>query len=476
MPAICNLLTGNLALHTLDLTANDIDNSNNALISLAEAVGKSALRRLSLSSNPISLASLAAFIDSVPANGTALERLDLSSLSLPVHDDDETTQHQAALAANAIADLITDPQRCRSLVSLTLDGNNFGSRGVRTIASALVGNKICDDEAASGSSSVPLAEVQRDPFFQTVFLAKLRRPNTSLLYLGLSGNVERGWLSMDPNKEIERLVNIKRRYASIPLQDIEAIVSFFHHRTRRQRLQAKETIDNEAPIEVTRHLASLDVTMDEWQADFKEAFEVGSGLNSTNWQIVLLRQLDRNRDDGKECRSAALAVLAAARTLGCRARRQSGSWITEASGSSTASTSAGFPRFLDLPPELRLHILRQLDENASLSARQFNHVISFACEPSTIGYGSDEYSWSRVLDKRVDSVDDEGSSSDATLPARRWSWIECFALRAPPRDWVADLLDSDRSSYGEDYRGVSFLGAPLNAFLESTQTHRAEPK
>ncbi|TKY85148.1 hypothetical protein EX895_006228 [Sporisorium graminicola] len=419
----------------------------------------------------------------MPADGTALERLELSSLLMPsdrlfqVYDDGESpSQHtkEAALAAHAVASLITDPQRCRSLYALSLEGNDFGHRGVRIIVSAFIGSGCRDDGTISAGPQSSLAKLQQDPFYQTVFHAKSRRPNRSLTHLGLSGNVERGWRSVDPEKEIERLVAIKRRYAPIPSQDIEVVVSFLHHRARQQRLQGNAVIDDEAPIEVTRHLATLGVTMDEWQAEFQEAFEIGSGLNRTNWQDLLVEHLRENSLENEQCRSSAFFVLTAARTLGCRAKRQTDAPPTNASEVSAAA--AGFPRFLDLPPELRLHVLRQLDNNASLSARQFSHVISFACDPSTIGYGRYEYSWSHILDGGLDSVGNREGRSSATLPARPWSWAECFALRAPPRDWEADLLDADHF-FRHKHRGTSKSedrDASAHAFLESTLTHRPE--
>ncbi|CDR99358.1 hypothetical protein [Sporisorium scitamineum] len=456
------------AAPSLDLRANKIDSSSNALIRLVDAVGKSALRCLALSNNPISFKSLAAFIDAIPTNGTALEQLELSHLGNDGIAHDGTPCQGTALAVTAIINFISDPQRCRSLFRLSLNGNNFGGRGVRSIVSALVGSK-CDYYLATPDSLAPL---QQEPFFQWIFRAKWRRPNGSLLVLDLEGNVMYGWRLMDPQEEIGRFVTIKQRYASIPLQDIEAIVSFLHHRARKQQLQGKMTIDNEGPIEVVRHLATLGVTMDEWQADFQEAFEIGSGLNSLNWSRVLRSHCSNNYARSSRCRSVAYVVLAAARTLGCRARRQTEAPVTKASGAGKAS--AGFHRFLDLPPELRLDILRQLDEKGSLSARQFSNVVSFACEPSTIGYGEYGYGWSHILDKGVDSVDGTESRWSATLPARPWSWAECFALRAPPRDWEADRLDASQD-HMPHVRGRLFdASASQYAFLESTLTHRPE--
>lgn len=475
IPAICNLLAGNLTLYELDLRSNRIDNSNGALVNLAKAVGQSGLRCLSLSNNPICLESLAAFFDSIPANGTALERLQLSSLLADLTISAESLSRQAALAATSIGDFISDSRRCRSLSVLFLNGNNFGIRGLRIILSAVLGSGCCADESISREVPAMLAELRRETFFQTIFRARSRGPNSCLDILFLDGDLDLDgeWLTMDPQEDVERLATIKRRYASIPLQDIEAIVSFLRDRARKQRLQGNGDTDDEAPIEVARHLATLGVTMDEWQAEFQEAFLIVSVPNPKNWREVLKRHSWRKRLAGRQCLVAAEAVLAAARTLGCRARRRMDASMTEASGVSRAS--AGFPRFLDLPPELRLHVLRQLDDTAILSARQFSNVISFACEPSTIGYGETWYNWSNILDEGVDAIHDAEFSSSATLPARPWSWAECFALRAPPRDWEADELDANDDDW-INRNQFTYRQASRWAFLESTQTHRVEPE
>ena len=485
LPHICNFLKGNLSLHTLSLKSNKIDDSNGALSSLAEAVGLSALRYLILSNNPISLESLTAFFDAIPANGTALERLHMSALHGTNADDVASARRQTALAADAVADFLANPQRCRSLHALSLNGNKFGNRGVLTIVSAVLGSgggpsltiKALDQTRQHNSD--PFAELESDPFFEAVRKSKPRRPNKCLRELELSGNVERGWQPVDPQGEMERLVAIQQRYSSVPLEDIDAIVAFLLRRARKQRLQGRGQLDQEAPIEVTRHLATIGITLDEWEADFQAAFEFGTGANLTNWSSMLDAHLAQNLlRHGPRCRAAAFSVLHAARTLGCRARRQIKTSAT--TRSSARTESVGFPRFLDLPPELRLHIVRQLDVNQCLSARQFNNVVSFACEPTTIGYGRPDYDWSQILDGNKGSADGLDVKSQATLPARRWSWAECFALCAPPRDWSVDISNSEngdehRLVHTSSYGARRFQDAAAYAFLESTLTHVGDP-
>ncbi|GAC97309.1 hypothetical protein PHSY_004894 [Pseudozyma hubeiensis SY62] len=466
LPAISKLLAGNVTLSRLDLKSNDIDGENGTLSDLAKAVGKSGLKDLSLSSNPISLQSLAAFFDAVPATGTELECLELSGLiSL---GDDETSDEQNVFIAQSIADFLTDPQRCRCLLELQLNGNVFNERSVRLISSAVI--RDGDGDATNGHYGISgnVAALRDDPLFRTILESTRRRPNFHLRTLGLAGNIEGGWLPAQTAKDSARIDAIRRRYAPLPLANVEAIVSFFHHRACKRRLHGKERDNDEIPAEMQRHMTSIGVTLDDWEIDFQDALVFGLGLTHINRNELTWACLSRNRAAAIKCRKAALTVLASARTLGCKASVRSSEKGTAVSESE--KHAEGFSRFFDLPPELRLHVLRQLDEDGCLSASQFSHVISFACEPSTIGYGGRGYDWTLVTDSECPIARKNGANASATLPAQRWSWAECFTLRATPRDWEAAQLDGanlvgDKSSY----RGSAML-----AFFGSTLTHRSE--
>ncbi|KAJ9477756.1 hypothetical protein PHBOTO_001317 [Pseudozyma hubeiensis] len=215
-------------------------------------------------------------------------------------------------------------------------------------------------------------------------------------------------------------------------------------------------------------MASIGVTLDEWESDFQDALVFGLGLTYTNRNDLTWACLSRNRTAAIKCRKAALTVLASARTLGCKASVRSSETGTAVSESE--KHAEGFSRFFDLPPELRLHVLRQLDEDSCLSASQFSHVISFACEPSTIGYGGRGYDWTLVTDSENPSAGKDGANVSATLPAQRWSWAECFALRAAPRDWEAAQLDTANLAGDTS----SSRDPAMLAFFQSTLTHRAE--
>ena len=475
LPAISALLTENMALHTLSLSGNKIGSDVPAFIKLAEALGRSPLRCLSFSSNPITPDSLTAFFDSIPANGTALECLQLSNVLNDEANGLQTTEEGALIVAKAVAGFIADPRRFRGISTLFLNGNGFGSRGVRAIVSALVGSEPVpgipsksSEEARKHSSIVDL---QKGPLYDAVSRAKIRRPNRSLDSLALFGNIERGWLPGSTQKDAERLASIRKRYASIPASEIEPIVAFLDLRARRKRLQGSSFAESELPIEVSRHLLTIDASLDEWEDDFQEAAEIGAGLHSKNWKNLMRGRLSRNEVDAASCRRSAARVLAAARVLGCKARRATPQ-------TSSGEVLEGFHKFLDLPPELRLSVLSNLDEDSILSARQFSHVLSFACDPTTIGYGELGFCWNRILD-RCASAD---ISTSSTLPAQRWSWEECFALRAPPREWAAEILDASDEHLSRS-RTIHLEPNDLPnkdadpgfyAFLESTMTHRAE--
>ncbi|SPO24900.1 related to conserved hypothetical Ustilaginaceae-specific protein [Ustilago trichophora] len=477
LPVLCKFLTDNLTLHTLSLKGNRLDNDPEGFSNFARALGRSGLRHLCLSSNPIMHESLTAFFDCLPPEGTALECLELSNVLTDELSDTVTPEDDAFIAAKAAASYIADSQRCRGIHTLLLNGNGFCARGVRTIVSALIGSSACialdEDEGAEASQ---IRQLQRDPLFVTISREKLRRPNRSLEVLELSGNVPQGWKQEDPQKELEKFDDMRKRYASIPLADIEAIVSYLDIRARRMRMQSSDTTDEAVPLEVSRHLSTIEVTLDEWESDFQEAAEFGAGLSASNWQALKKARLDANKADGERCRRAALALLRVARVLGCRVKAAP---VTSLESSRSNKDSSDF-RFFDLPPELRLLVLRLLDEDDSLSAHQFSNVISFACDPSTIGYGEVEYDWSQILKSNDGIAAGLENSASATLPAERWSWSECFQLRAPPRDWDADLLDASdeydmlRPRSSEQSWQYSTEKPGMYAFLESTLTQRAE--
>lgn len=473
LPVICRFLNGNLTLRSLSLKANEIGEDVEGFALLARALGKSALRSLSLSSNPIMPASMAAFFDSIPKEGTSLECLELSNVFSDDLSGAMATEDEALIAAQAVASFIADPTRCRSLYALRLNGNTFGNRGVRAIVHALIGSAPSLSESSKRSLPDGLSDLQTDPFYSSVLRARQRAPKKSLEVLELLGNVDRAFEQEELDRDLEKFRSIRKRYTCIRLEDIETIVAFFDERARRKRLRQRDTLP--IPVEVSRYLPKLDATLDQWESDFQETAQLGAGLSSVNWNSIYFDQLTANRLEGERCRRAALSILGATRTVGCKASR--GPPVTREGEFTGGDSANGFPKFLDLPPEIRVMVLRKLDDHGSLSASQFNNVISFACEPLTIGYGDPSYNWERVY---TGSLPSYISNYASTLPARKWSWVECFAQRAPLRDWTADLLDAADDKQLSRPRRVHWNWSEdrarpsMYAFLESTLTHRAE--
>lgn len=480
LPAICKLLTGNLILHTLSLKANQIGSNVEGFVHLAQALGKSSLRRLCLSSNPIMPDSLAAFFDALPGNGTSLECLELSDvLQDQLHTTGaQTNDDQALVAANAIANFIGDSQRCRSLYALLLNANNFGTHGIGAIALTLMDHPFPKCVDLAGQPMRQLDGLQKDPFFSAITRTISRTANRSLELVNFHGSAG-VWRDTDVDEEVKKFHDIRQRYSSIPLPDIETIASFLDLRAREKGMYASDARTDDLPIDVSRHLPKIGISLDQCEHDFQHAVEIGVGLTSLGLALLASRKIETNEIRNRDCGRAATAILGPARILGCRAKRAM--VTTNGLFSGTSEARSVFHKFLDLPPEIRLVILRHLDTKDALSARQFSNVISFACEPTTIGYGSPGYDWRRVQDPNTGSPHGATSSASSTLPAQLWRWDECFALRAVPRDWSADLLDATDAT--TRHLRTRTLGQRLcrpstdpamYAFLESTLTHRAE--
>ncbi|PKI84258.1 hypothetical protein MVES_001665 [Malassezia vespertilionis] len=131
------------------------------------AVGCSVLRTLNLTANQLGGAGLAAFFDGLPRTGTTLKTL---YISVNVFDAPDTASNTGLDAARSIARFLRDPNACRGLERLHLNGNHFGWAGVRTIVHAVVGSHMActlGEELSSCAST------------------HIQPPNHSLLYLDL---------------------------------------------------------------------------------------------------------------------------------------------------------------------------------------------------------------------------------------------------------------------------------------------------
>lgn len=211
------------------------------------------------------------------------------------------------------------------------------------------------------------------------------------------------------------------------------------------------TLDALAPNRSVMHLDLFSTGIDSLSAplsDEEPAFdwEASSLLTPSNWPVLLTHQLEANEEDRIATRKSAAKVLAAARIAGCKARDAGG----EARGT--------FP-LLRLPLELRGVVLDHLDEARALSRTQLLHVLAYACEPSTIGYGL----------RQVDYPVDQPHADEATLPILPWSWEECFATRSQPRNWYGEWIDLQR----EQPSAANETTPDLLAFWECTGTDHA---
>lgn len=206
-------------------------------------------------------------------------------------------------------------------------------------------------------------------------------------------------------------------------------------------------------------------------------------VTKANWRRLLGNHLWKNRRMASETRELARSLLPAVRVLGCCSREAEASKIT---------SSAGFP-FARLPAELRRRIVDLIvdvrnddghsddDNEKRLTRRQRENIISFACERSTIGYGSrssqlgmSDLALSRLMSevKKWSSREDvegrcmqirpdvglgtaaEGEDEESSLiPRHRWSWLEMIRERSVPRDWPAAILDEAGIMTASAYHG-----------------------
>ncbi|CAO1635164.1 unnamed protein product [Parajaminaea phylloscopi] len=174
-----------------------------------------------------------------------------------------------------------------------------------------------------------------------------------------------------------------------------------------------------------------------------------SHITAENWRAKMGVHLWRNVQERLAVAQAAVEVLGPVRVLGCRTRL-----------CTTASKRKSLLQdFTNLAPELWLRVVQHLDSGAALSARQLRDVVSWACDPTTIGYGESWWvpPWSAQHGRKGHrwpssevppqpnsaAVEDKGNSSvcDSLLPVNPWNWSHTFLYRSRPRDWIAEAWD-----------------------------------
>ena len=500
LASLSAFVRNNVYLRRLNLTSNQIGPDQAPLVELASSIGTSGLRSLELSNNPILANAFIAFVDALPASGTSLEHLEMSCVLAHPAEAIFPTPTESLDAARAVARLIADDTRCRGLRKLTLNGNSFGYKGVRAIVAAQVGT-------AFGPYKLPyrarlaLTKASEPPIARGLLPKSQRRPNRSIEHIELMGNVDEesagptdealdqdnAVASFLRNSPPSRRYSISRyflaRASSSRMRETRlhgvaggiepgmASLAQLAQSDQSGQVSAPSHIRSRSPSPVTHSesaqaeqlIAEAGPEFETWQRDAQEAIEIGSGVDLIDWRVLLKARLELNSKDGQKVRRAALAVLSVARTLSCCVKKSQ----------ARPEPGCGFPQFLSLPPELRLHVLRQLNPEGVLSERQLNEVVSWAQDPSTIGYGEPGYPWSLQGLRRSDG------DCIAVLPSHSWSWPVCFRFRSPPRDWTAELIDG-HAGYGglfpRDKKASSPSGQthPFSHYFTRRPSHHEE--
>lgn len=173
---------------------------------------------------------------------------------------------------------------------------------------------------------------------------------------------------------------------------------------------------------------------------------VYSHVTSSNWEKLLNDHLWQNQLDKYSVNMASLRLLPIARVLGCRSRM--------APPPCTSPAATRIVNFAALPTELKLEILRSLDDERALSEAQFQRVVQWACDSSTIGYGGPN--WRPPVRLRASSTSNEGSQppapstsqDDSLVPTHPWPWAFMISSGASlPRDWDAEAWDESMQGH-----------------------------
>ncbi|SPO41857.1 uncharacterized protein PSFLO_07339 [Pseudozyma flocculosa] len=507
------------SLRTLELRRNRLGQDPVAFGAFARAVGLSAICELDLSLNFLRPKSFHNLLDGLQQDGSCLEKLNLTA-TLHVPNATEhlrltawgTEAEEVALARH-IADFLSPESKCRRLCFFDLSINHFGLEGCRIILAALFGSIWTLRDCLPLESLERLAEAESQHDWDGIIPRSQKRPHCAIGWASFSlhdsdrlfseaatrprqageGSL-RAFLKAAPaeTKSLvlgfleRRISDRKRRRSRIAAnlggpppttETLEGDPTLGEAATREHHEDDNEDDDDAAPY-ARQAIASAGGDPESWEEEYQRAVAMDSGVH-----LVSLEDLRYSGRDGcrmphdfklhheaNRVRAAALAVLRAVRTLGCCARR----------GEHDA-TSTALARFWELPPEMKIWILRHLDTDMVLSERQFSHVVSYAQERSTIGYGALDYDWSRILVHSPLAPPLSSSSHDCKtaavrvrrqrgdLPIAPWSWSDCFRYRCKPIDWPVHHLDSCSGPFAR-------ITPDQLAFLYSTCTDRPDPQ
>lgn len=372
------------------------------LRSFPQAISSSLLRKVCLSSTPFSLEAFCHLLDNLDAPCLHELRLPLTLSSTPL------TKEQSRRAALSVARLVRPKTSKRSssqddldssdesqepsstdstaggnapaLEVLTLNGNALTLRGVKMIVAAVLG----------GPASPPNRVLTQVELFATSGSDEV------------DSDVEDG----DDDRKSRASGSVHNR-----LRTLSIARSYVEEKNRRRSTQQHDELPS-SPSSSSKRRPHL-------EPDDPKAY---SHITAENWRRLLGSHLWKNAQSRSSVIATSQLLLAKARVLGCR---------------SSPGPDLENPLSLHrLPPELRLAILKKLDDvEMTLSSAQFQRVLAWACEGSTIGYGSPAFGLSSS------ATPSTISEFPTLLPCQTWSWSEMIKTRSYPRDWTAESWD-----------------------------------
>ncbi|PWN36296.1 uncharacterized protein FA14DRAFT_179656 [Meira miltonrushii] len=417
---ISALLCGNATLATIALNGNDLLPQEPYIMKrLACAISMSNLRVLELSNNMIGTRSLVELLDNL--HTPSLTRLALSMTFLRKHlaEDQsfnplwahdkarwssltsaEVWKEEVGAVTDRLVTLVRHDKPAPfvpHLEWLSLNGNDLGWRTVKRITAAIRDTNRCLEhvELFSTTDAQGSKELDNDTDDE------------------LETGEDQAQQSAPPAQE-----NGVRRSTSIG--------SHFVARRRQQIAQDREERQN-APLLLTWHP--------------EDVGESRPPLNKTNWRKELEIRLKENRQAKAGIKNVSRKLLRILRTLTCKCHE-----------AKEEPSDGSFP-FTKLPPEIRQRIVMHLDGSDTLSHKQIERIISFASDPSTIGYGrrSSNLGLSRLavdeIYKEVTNKVEEITRDDyGLLLHKKFRWKDMMNNYSVPRDWPATLLDDTTSS------------------------------
>ncbi|CAO1632632.1 unnamed protein product [Sympodiomycopsis kandeliae] len=402
--SLAQLVEDHGSLTILDLTMNNSIMPLPRLTKLPSAVSNSNLRKLILSSTPLYPDSFCHLIDNL--RSPTLRELRLS-LALP---SSSITREESRKCALSIAHLVRPERPCSrsnhgkgdapQLELLTLNGNPFTIKGIKMIVAAIVGSSYWPGNTslthvelfatctADDVDSDDDEEQQRD---QSASTSRRRTTSISRHYLETR------------RAELQRVAGAQGRV--VPPIDTAA--------TRQDRPSTPLTLARDAGSRANQ----VELTVPPLEDESPANRQLYAHINAFNWRHTLGSHLWSNTQNRSGVIYSALTLLGAARILGCK------STISTDNQESSSRMSLA-----TLPPEIRLDILKQLIDERNLSQKQFDQVISFACDPRTLGYGSSD--WTPAQQLRV---------TTSLLPSQP------FTLPPIYKDYEAEAWDTYQS-------------------------------